>query len=150
MPSLIVLVATDRHQGKPGDFFLTTAGELVYPALMCDSDRLRHDAGGCVCGRTFAGLTSGKGGTTAEVAQVDMTKQQYVDAHLASLIEAGWPDDADIAAWALEAAEDVLEIAAKFTIGTVVERRGNFIVERPRPAATQQVRQPSPGPADQR
>jgi hypothetical protein len=129
---MAVLVVTDRTQGLRGNDFLSpdaTVGELVDITSSCDSDRGEPD-GGCGCCRSFTDLVSRYCTTTAEVVERELTMEQYVEAHLASLVRAGLPADGTTRAWAAEAAQDMARIAAAFPIGTVVERRGDDIQER--------------------
>jgi hypothetical protein len=58
-----------------------------------------------------------------------MTLSQYVQEHLAGLVNAGLPNDPTTRQWAGEAARDMARIAANFPPGTVVERRGDNILE---------------------
>ena len=133
MSTMAVLVVTDRTQGFRGNDFRsenTVIGELVDITSSCDRDDGEPD-GGCGCCRSFTGLASRYGTTTAEVVERELTMQQYVQAHLDSLVRVGLPADATTRAWAAEAAEDMARIASDFPVGTVVERRGNLIQERP-------------------
>lgn len=78
-PQLKVLVATRLTQGqRPNDFSFTQDGELVYLGVICDSDRKDPDSH-CGCSRSFSGVTTRMGTTTAVVAEVAMTRQQYLD-----------------------------------------------------------------------
>ncbi|GAB3162135.1 hypothetical protein [Amycolatopsis sp. cg9] len=135
MPTLAVLVATARTQKQRGnDFLACSPDELVDITSSCDRDRGRPD-GGCGCCRSFTGLDSRKATTTAEVVERQMTFADYVAAHQASLIRAGLPDTDEVRGWAEEAARDMARIAAAFPVGTVVERRGDQILERVQVAA---------------
>jgi hypothetical protein len=130
---MAVLVVTNRTQGARTNDFLSvnaTLGELVDITSPCDSDRGEPD-GGCGCSRSFTDLASRYCTTTAEVVERELTMPHYVQAHLASLVRAGQPEDATTRAWAAEAAQDLARIASAFTVGTVVERRGDLIQERP-------------------
>lgn len=131
MPTIAVLVATARTQGQRGnDFISCSPEELVDITSSCDRDRGNPD-GGCGCCRAFTGLDSRRATTTAEVVEREMTWVDYVAAHHASLVRAGLPDDQTVLGWADEAARDMARIAAAFPVGTVVERRGDDIQERP-------------------
>lgn len=129
MPTLTVLVATDRTQrGRDDDFIFCSPGELVDIASSC-----QRDSGcGCRCVRcrAFTGLDSRRDTATAEVVQRPISFGDYVAAHHASLLQAGLPDGDTVRRWAGEAARDIARIAAVFPVGTVVERRGDDIQER--------------------
>lgn len=76
-----LLVAPNQPGTRPGDFTWTVPGELVIPALtVCERDRLDPDDGACGCGRSFVGLSSEKGTSTALVADVDIDLQMLTDA----------------------------------------------------------------------
>lgn len=118
-----LLTATSRTQGqRDNDFNFCVEGELVIVApLVCEADRFDPD-GGCGCGRSFGGLNSGKGTTTAAVTDLDFSR---ADAALAirsaleqsSFIQLMRPEDVQ------DVIEDTLELAEQFEVGTVVEHR---------------------------
>jgi hypothetical protein len=122
-----VLVATRRTQGeRPGDFSWTIDGELVhFPIVVCAADRRAAKAGkplgDCGCGRAFAGMNSHRSGTTAEIADLDISREDYVTALASSLHACGWtpreePDDDEV----LQMADDLLELAGWYPVGTVL------------------------------
>lgn len=76
-----ILVATSKTQGqRENDFFFATEGEMVIEAFVCDSDQGNPD-GSCGCSRSFVGLKSGRGTTTAMVASFPkLTLNQYAEA----------------------------------------------------------------------
>jgi hypothetical protein len=73
----------------------------------------------------FAGLNSHRATTTAEVREVELSAADALEAVRSSLEQSGW-DPAD----APETVAGLLEIAEKFPVGTVVERRLYDLVER--------------------
>lgn len=122
------IVATKRGQGaRPDDFSWVDEDELVIFPLECDRDRGRAD-GGCGCARSFAGLTSRCSTTTAKVADLDMSRDQYIDAILASMTGAGWTTYTRADAEA--DAEELLGMFSDWTVDTVVEKRGTTIQNR--------------------
>jgi hypothetical protein len=132
-----VLVATRRTQGeRPGDFSWTIDGELVhFPVVVCALDRKAAKAGeplgGCGCGRSFAGMNSHKAGTTAEVVDLDICREDFVAALASSLHAGGWvPRDEPAAAGVREAARELLELAEAFPVGTVLGHRLYDVVRR--------------------
>ncbi|MFI6029490.1 DUF7715 family protein [Amycolatopsis magusensis] len=140
MRTLAVLVATARTQGQRGnDFLACSPEELVDITSSCVGDRGDPD-GGCGCCRAFTGLDSRKATTTAEVVERPMSFTDYVAAHHTSLLRAGLPDGATVRGWAEETARDMARIAAAFPIGTVVERRGDQILEREQTTAATPAR----------
>lgn len=76
-----LLVATERTQGqRDTDFTWTVPGGLVYLGLVCDGDQL-DPAGPDACGygRAFSGLNTHKSTTTAEIGDVDLTREDVVE-----------------------------------------------------------------------
>ena len=68
-----LLTATTETQGqRASDFAWCVPGEIVSPVrLVCDRDREEGPDGGCGCGRSFTGLSSSRGTTTAIVTDID-------------------------------------------------------------------------------
>ncbi|MGW5272753.1 DUF7715 family protein [Streptomyces sp. NPDC004044] len=125
-----LLTATSRTQGqRNSDFAFGVEGELVIVGpIVCDRD-LEDPDGGCGCGRSFAGLNSGKGTTTAVVTDLDFTRDDAAEAIRSSLEQSNfikYMDAADLA----EMVEDTLQLADDFEVGTVVERRLDDINKR--------------------
>ena len=121
-----VLTATARTQGqRANDFNWCIEGELVTLGQVCSADRGRPD-GRCGCGRSFAGLASHRGTTTAMVRDLDLSRSDYVEVLRASLADQGWdPSAADAEAdWLLRLVDDI-------PVGTVLERRLDWLVFRP-------------------
>jgi hypothetical protein len=118
-----ILVATSKTQGqRKNDFFFATKGEMVIEAFTCDTDQGDPD-GSCGCSRSFVGLKSGKGTTTARVASFPkLTMNQYAEAildywvlkfHAKSVVFADALHDAKIFA----------SQASHRKLGAIVERR---------------------------
>ncbi|MBB5857250.1 hypothetical protein ACFQ05_30580 [Amycolatopsis umgeniensis] len=119
-----LLVATSKTQGaRENDFTHCVEGELLWIAPCCDDDE-------CGCSRSFAGLNSHRGTTTALVADLpDFTYSDYTEALRSSLAAQGWPADA-----ADETAKEMLAFTAGWEVGVVLERRHEWFVERLLPA----------------
>ncbi len=118
-----VLVATRRTQGdRPTDFVWTTDGELVsFPSVVCVRDREDPD-GGCGCGRSWSGLNSHRAGTTAEVVELEMTREDYITAIASSVHQGGWTSEEKPAA-VTELANELLDIADSYPVGAVLGNR---------------------------
>jgi hypothetical protein len=120
-----VLTATRRTQGdRPGDFCWTIDGELVrLPEVICDRDQRAPDApDACGCSRGFSGCVSSQATTTAEVVDLDMTREEYAVALGASMHREGWLrvlDDTIVQ----ELVDELLEIADTFPVGAVLGHR---------------------------
>ncbi|WP_328893840.1 DUF7715 family protein [Streptomyces sp. NBC_00236] len=115
-----LLTATSRTQGnRDNDFTFCVEGELVMiTGFVCETDRLDPD-GGCGCGRSFAGLNSGKATTTALVSDLDFTPEDAAEAIRSALLRSKLFDAADIPG----ITEELLDLADDFPVGTVVEHR---------------------------
>lgn len=126
-----VLVATRRTQGEHAtDYDWCVAGELVRVGEVCARDRADPD-GGCGCGRGFGGLNSHRATTTAAVAEVALSRADYVEAIRSSLEQQGWdPCDDDAA----EEADALAAVVAGWPVGAVVERRLDELTVRALPA----------------
>jgi hypothetical protein len=121
-----VLVATSQTQGdRPGDFHWGVDGELVWISFVCDTDANNPD-GGCGCGRAFAGMSSHRAMTTAEVVDKPaLTRSDFRIALRSSLDAQGWSilDATQMADW-------LLTVAEALPTGTVVGRRLDSLVIR--------------------
>ena len=132
-----VLVATRRTQGeRPGDFNWTIDGELVhFPIVVCALDQKATKAGkplgGCGCGRSFAGMNSHRAGTTAEVADLDISRDDFITALASSLHAGGWiPREDRSRADIRMAASELLDLAEAFPVGTVLGHQLYDVVRR--------------------
>jgi len=113
-----LLVATAETQGqRPGDFHWCADNELVMFGVICDTDRYADDAGtgGCGCGRSFTGLDSGKGTTTAVVLERDTGINEYAEAIRVSLNKQRHDNTG-----ALRAALALSHVADDYPVGTVI------------------------------
>jgi hypothetical protein len=128
-----VLTATTRTQGqRPSDFTFCAEGELVTPWVMiCDRDQENPDTG-CGCGRSFAGLNTHRGTTTAAVRNIDdFTYADLVDAvHAYRAATWGVPADPWPRETSEEEAGEIAEIAAGFSDGAVLETRLGEVTSR--------------------
>jgi len=115
-----LLVATTQTQGRRGDdFHYCKEGELVRFASACGRDG-GDPAGGCGCARSFAGFDSAKATTTALVREVDMSRDDYVQALISAY---AFPVPGMEAAIAVEA-DSLIALAGRLPLGAVVEVRG--------------------------
>lgn len=129
-----VLVATGRTQGvRLNDYDWCVAGELVRIGEVCARDRGDPDSG-CGCGRGFAGLNSHRATTTAEVADVPLTRADYAEAVRSSLEQQGYGPCPCCTA---EEADQLALLVADLPVGAVLERRVDELVVRAYPALEQ-------------
>lgn len=119
-----LLVTTARAQGeRKSDFHWATEGELIRLPAICDSDRGRPDSR-CGCARSFVGLDSRRTTTTTQVAEVDITVDEYAQRLF---------DNQNIfnRDECLADAQDMIRAVADMPVGMVIERRGLRLQERP-------------------
>jgi len=121
-----VLVAPGVAGTQADDFHWAVPGELVTLPMECDRD-------GCGCDRAWIGAVSRAGTTTAVVADLPLTRTEYVQAL----------DDTDrtgtgrppgragrISREASALAHELLRVADRFDVGDVLERFGPTIEAR--------------------
>lgn len=125
-----VLVATEKVDPRTRGFSYTVPGEIVYLAMMCDTDaRIIPPADGdCGCGRSFTGLSSHHATTLAEVAERELTPEDYIDLLVGYMAQV-WPGepDADDLESFVAAAVDTIDIADEYDVGTVLVRSGDEV-----------------------
>ncbi|MEV6910449.1 hypothetical protein [Amycolatopsis sp. NPDC051071] len=121
-----LLVATSRTQGaRENDFNDCVEGELIWIAPSCTEGGTSPDSA-CGCGRSFGGLSSHEGTTTALVADLPgFTYSDYADALRSSLADQDLPPEA-----ADEVAMGLLAFTSGWEVGTVLERRCDWFAER--------------------
>lgn len=127
-----VLVATKQTQGmRPNDFCFCKEGEIVmFPSMECDNEPVD---GACGCRRSMVGVETLASTTTMKVADVPIDVHGLADAIYDALEAGGFAAAGfeDMAWQAAEAdAQELARIAANFSIGTVVERRGDVFQAR--------------------
>lgn len=125
------LVATKQTQGqRDNDFSFLPDGEPVFFGFVCSRDAREGPDGGCGCNRCFTGVNTLTGTTTALVVEVD-------DAGVSSIANAlsdyfmqflGNKNSSISRAYAMIL--DVSDMAEPFVLGTVVEKRGEYVVPR--------------------
>lgn len=122
-----VLVATACTQGdRANDYNFCIEGELVRINEVCARDRGDPD-GGCGCGRGFGGLNSHRATTTARVAEVPLSLEEYALAVESSLQQQGWNPCPDCA---MAEAVDLAALVLGWPVDSVVERRLDQLVVR--------------------
>lgn len=123
-----MLTATTRSQGeRDNDDSWTVEGELVGIAEACDTDA-RNPDGGCGCGRGFFGMSSHRATTTAMVRDLYLARADLADALAGHYESAGYGSFS--AAELAGEVGDLLELAASWPAGTVLERRLDFVHDR--------------------
>lgn len=129
-----IFVSTRDGQGvRESDFCSAEEGEILTFAVECDRDEEDPD-GNCGCRRSLMGLESGGTTTTFAVAELQMSVAQYQEKVVEYFVGKGWFDQTDANAVEIfrNDAKAMLEEAACFSVGVVLEKRGNTIqVRRP-------------------
>ena len=117
-----VLIATKQGQGKrDSDFFCATDGELVGFSTECDGEQTD---GPCGCRRSFSGLDSFKGTTTAMVVNKAISEDEFIVLYRESQTIAGWLKPGGNTAITDGLAREMLRVASKFKTFSVIEKRG--------------------------
>ena len=127
---MLVLEATDLLQGqRDDDYHWCQEGELVHLNIAdcCDP--------ACGCARGFSGFATHRATTTARVVdRPDMTIEQLARLLATSLHQGGWIDQPDPANELVSClATEIVETAvayARFGVGTVIERDGDYLQRR--------------------
>ena len=120
-----ILTATATGQGaRDNDYNWTVEGELVLIQEPCATDK-RDPDGGCGCGRGFAGISSHRGTTTAQVRNVPLSRADVAEAYGGYLASAGYgrPPRKLLA----HVVDDMLDLVADWEVGAIVERRLDVI-----------------------
>lgn len=122
-----ILVATGRTQGwRANDFNFAREGEIVI--LDDDHDGEEIDSK-CGCQRSLVGLESGLGTTTFQVIEANYSRAEFLEMIRAAreeYTELGVGDDN------IETEADyLLDLAARFATGSIIERRGEIYQPRP-------------------
>ncbi len=122
-----VIVATKKTQSaRPNDFSFAEPNELVRFGSECDGETVD---GSCGCKRSLVGVSSGKGTTTFKVAQAKITLEEFKRILRESFKRLGWQvNEKEIES----EATILLQIAASFEVGDILERRAEGIMKRPR------------------
>jgi hypothetical protein len=122
--------ATAEGQGaRCSDFCRAAEGELVIIPFECAADRFVGIDRGCGCRRAMAGIASTKGTTTFRVIELEVTMEKFREMVVAAVLSDAWGGRLDRYD-ASVLAEEVIERAAAFDLGPVLERRGDHIQPR--------------------
>lgn len=124
-----VLVATKKTQGfRTNDFCFTEENEFLGFSFECDGATV-DDA--CGCARSFSGLATHKATTTAIVQDMKgITENTFIGVYRLSMVRASLVPPGEDAPWVHERARAILEVASRYAVGTIVEKRGESIGRR--------------------
>lgn len=122
-----ILISTKETQGhRDNDFSWTNDGEMLTLLTFVCSKDLKSADGPCGCNRSFTGVDSKKGSTTASVSETDITEEAILrricEAHFKA-----WPTKEENI---IEATSDLKRRLKKdfskiqhYPIGTILEYR---------------------------
>lgn len=134
-----IITATRAMQGKrANDFCWADEGEPVIFGTECDGEAID---GPCGCRRSMSGMQTHKGTTTLMVRDLDITKTEMLN-RAEEYIKNAWGDlaDEDTVKAMRDEMKGLLELATKFKVNTVLEKRGHSLVTRGYvPEGTQQL-----------
>jgi hypothetical protein len=130
-----VLTATSQTQGwRDNDFSWTVEGELVFmPPIECGRGSVDDD---CGCRRAMAGTMSHRATTTIKVThRKDLDPDTYFTLIRDALMDQGYVTkgllaDPGVNEWLRDITLELTCMARSFEVGTILERRGDFIFER--------------------
>jgi hypothetical protein len=118
---LKVLVSCQRGQKlRKSDFCLVPEGEIVVPPFtVCDGAYAEDE---CCCARSLVGIHCGKGTTTACVRDINLSVSFIAEAYGAILVR-NMGTEFNYVKRAYKHVSEMLRIAEKYTVGTVIEYR---------------------------
>lgn len=127
-----VLTATNQTQGwRDNDSCSTVEGELVFlPPLQCEPGDIDDE---CGCRRAMAGVVSRRATTTIKVVHMEaLDPDVYFKLVSEALRDQGYVPIAlmelpDVIEWLHDLTDELMVMARTFDVGTVLERRGDFI-----------------------
>ena len=111
-----ILVATKETQGKrKNDFCFCNAGDIVMFGMECDGEGIDSS---CGCKRSMVGVSNRKATTTMKVADVAVSKREFVSILRKSLKGGGWSRDTqDLDE---QCADELISLASSFEVGDIV------------------------------
>jgi hypothetical protein len=125
-----ILTATNLTQGaSPLDFNWCKEGEVLIFGFECTGGSWDD---GCGCRRSLAGIKSHKACTTFLVTESPLTPTELETLIATALVQEGWHKPVDKAALrsAHELLYDVLQVAAHYPVGTILERHERQFFKR--------------------
>jgi hypothetical protein len=133
-----VVTATSQTQGwRDNDFCWTVEGELLFFApLECGRGSIDDN---CDCRRSMAGLVSHRATTTMKVIErPNLNPATYFTLIANGLQSQGYVTEElmaspDVNEWVHDLTDELIYLAAGYPVGTVLERRGDLIKQRPTP-----------------
>ena len=132
-----ILVSTKNKQGcRDNDFCFVPEGEIVIlPFFECGNEGVD---GACGCKRSLMGIKAMTGTTTFEVADIGISKMEFVKLYKEAMIKAGFgkvfkrndkEQKREMENILFDNVAKLTKLAENYPIGTVLERR-ELIYER--------------------
>lgn len=128
-----VLVATKETQGqRSNDFCHCEEGEVLYFGSECDGESVD---GSCGCRRSMSGTNTLCATTTMQVVEREdiADVQALADMLYQAAAKGGWTDGDNDQEWKdinLTEAKSLVDLVSDFPVGTVLERRGEYVKVR--------------------
>lgn len=117
-----LLVATKETQGmRANDFHGANENEIVVFSFECDGETVD---GPCGCHRAMTGINSDSGSTTFKIVESDWNLEDLQNSFNQRLLKNGFEVD-EAKEIAEEMALEIAEVANKYSLGQILERRGN-------------------------
>jgi hypothetical protein len=126
-----ILVATKDTQGqRRNDFMWCREGDIVKFGTECDGEDID---GRCGCRRAMTGVESNSSTTTMKVVDLDITKEKLTEAVRGNYRKGGWyklMGSEGAEEHIKKEVEELIRVAGTFTVGNIVEKRGNKLQSR--------------------
>lgn len=120
-----VFVATKLGQKmRASDFNFCEEGDLLMFGIDCERDRNDID-GGCGCRRSLVSMSKGTGTTTFTVRDLPLSEEEYAQKWLEAIRKQGWSLTPDDERDVVTEAKELVRVAGHFSLGAVIEKRGN-------------------------
>ena len=128
-----VLVATKKTQKhRANDFSFVPENELLFFGFQCSGEKVD---GSCGCKRSLVGARCLKGTTTMKVAESKLDEEGLAEAIHRAWKKGGFIaslEDARTRGRARRMARQLVAIAKRHPVGTILERRARFTQRGPR------------------
>jgi hypothetical protein len=122
-----IFVATKETQGqRKNDFCFVPENEIVIIGFECDGEEID---GECGCHRSLSGVKCLKATTTVKVIDSNVSWKKYVQI-IKESFEKSFTGIKDSKIYAEDMSKNLIIEALDFNVGAIVERRGNYFIER--------------------
>jgi len=123
-----IIVATKEMQGqRKNDFCWVPEGEIVHFSFECDGETVD---GSCGCRRSMAGVECNKSTTTMKVVELPVLEETLLFQLRDHYIKNWKMSVARAVKLAKEEVQDLIDMAAAFQLGAIIEKRGETFQAR--------------------